>query len=346
VVDCVGDPTVGEAAFHFATSYTNPATNLPGDTGAGTSTGGGPAAPTEPTPATVQPGTTGVTRTVAASGAQFTTITAAIAAASAGDTIQIAAGTYHETFDIPKPLKLVGAGPTTIIDGTGLGYSHQRGLICPLTDCWIEAMRLTNVVGTSDTVAGIRPGSGCIINTKNLVVDNCMDGFFSGDGYPVNWFSNGDTLSQCGNDDGFTHNIYLSGGVVRAEFLNLTSTNPKGGHALKSRASLITKVTGGTLSANAGSPFDIPDASYAKCVITGTTLSKPADAVNSRIGDYGAESVLNGTGGIDIISCSINAPCPSPFVQTAPTTTMTFTSCTFSGNQVTGQGGGTIVGLP
>jgi predicted outer membrane repeat protein len=57
---------------------------------------------------------------VCASGAPFTRIAAAIAAAPAGATIQICPGTYHERLGIDaKPLSLVGTGgaAVTIIDG-------------------------------------------------------------------------------------------------------------------------------------------------------------------------------------------------------------------------------------
>ena len=50
-----------------------------------------------------------------------TTIGKAVSAASPGDTIQVAAGTYKEDVTIGMPLSLVGAGSdTTIIDATGL----------------------------------------------------------------------------------------------------------------------------------------------------------------------------------------------------------------------------------
>jgi hypothetical protein len=62
------------------------------------------------------------TRTVCAIGCDFTTITAAVAAAVAGDTISIGAGTYPEhSILITKPLTIVGAGTgATIVDGQNL----------------------------------------------------------------------------------------------------------------------------------------------------------------------------------------------------------------------------------
>ena len=54
---------------------------------------------------------------VGTNGDDFSTIQAAINAASAGDTIEVAAGTYNETLTVDKSLNFVGANAG--IDGTG-----------------------------------------------------------------------------------------------------------------------------------------------------------------------------------------------------------------------------------
>ena len=51
------------------------------------------------------------------SGATYSSIGSAVAAASDGDTIQVAAGTYAESVDLAgKDLEIVGAGSTTIVE--------------------------------------------------------------------------------------------------------------------------------------------------------------------------------------------------------------------------------------
>jgi len=60
------------------------------------------------------------TLTVCPSGCAFTQVSAAVAAANPGDTVSVAAGSYHGGFAITKNLRLVGAGAgKTAINGGG-----------------------------------------------------------------------------------------------------------------------------------------------------------------------------------------------------------------------------------
>jgi hypothetical protein len=80
-------------------------------------------------------------------GGCFSTIGAAVAAASPNDTVKVAAGTYPEDVVIGKALSLVGAGrTTTIIDATGLpngiyidGLDHKG-----LSDVVVTGFRVEN----------------------------------------------------------------------------------------------------------------------------------------------------------------------------------------------------------
>src|SRR5579863_7553554 len=85
------------------------------------------------------------------------TIGAAVSAASAGDTIQVAAGIYKEDVTIGVPLALIGAGSaTTIIDATGLA----NGIVVD----GVDNAGLSNVVITGFTVQNA--------NLQGILVEN------------------------------------------------------------------------------------------------------------------------------------------------------------------------------
>ena len=56
----------------------------------------------------------------------YTTIQSAITVSSAGDTINVAAGTYHENINIDKQLEIIGAGSSTIITQSSAGSGDSR----------------------------------------------------------------------------------------------------------------------------------------------------------------------------------------------------------------------------
>ncbi len=100
---------------------------------------------------------------VCASGCAHATIVAAIAAASAGDTIRLCAGTYalaaHETIVIDKPLTIIGAGAGqsgSIIDGQKL--ARATAVLATLPVGPIELRNLT-VTGGNRT-GGANPDWG------------------------------------------------------------------------------------------------------------------------------------------------------------------------------------------
>lgn len=94
--------------------------------------------------------------TVCPSGCDFTSIQAAIAAATDGSTIQVKAGTYVESLTITKLLSLVGEGPDkTIIQG---------GIV-------ILATKIVNVTGFTVKGQGIQVQDSQAVSLLNNVID-------------------------------------------------------------------------------------------------------------------------------------------------------------------------------
>jgi hypothetical protein len=119
------------------------------------------------------------TLTVCASGAAYTTVGAAIAAASAGDTIEVCAGTYPEQLVISgKSLILIGLGGSagTIIDagsaGTGLAVSGTGG-----DGVVLDGFTITN--GHSTAQGG---GVSCTSSTLRIANSAILSSSASGGG--------------------------------------------------------------------------------------------------------------------------------------------------------------------
>lgn len=106
--------------------------------------------------------------TVCESGCDFSTIQAAVAAAQAGDTVNIAAGTYTGSVSVSKEIFIVGAGngtdpsTSTILTGTsGTGMTLSGAASAPIK---VSNLRITGFTTgilagsyvTLDTVASVR----------------------------------------------------------------------------------------------------------------------------------------------------------------------------------------------
>ena len=104
------------------------------------------------------------------------TIAAAVTAAAAGDSVEVAAGTYKESVTIGKSLSLFGSGPgATIIDATGLATGiYVDGLDNPkLSNVMISGFTVENanfegIVVTNATLVTIM-GNTVTGNNKGLV---------------------------------------------------------------------------------------------------------------------------------------------------------------------------------
>jgi parallel beta-helix repeat protein len=127
----------------------------------------------------------------------FSTITAAIAAANPGDTVQVASGMYREQVVINKPLSLIGADTAnTIIDaggsnttsgGNGVGiYLNGMDNLTPAKKL-IGGTGLTEVVVQGFTVINAQFEGILVTNASNItIVENHVTGSNRGLQVPTN----------------------------------------------------------------------------------------------------------------------------------------------------------------
>lgn len=199
-----------------------------------------------------------------ASGCQAT-IGAAVSAASAGDTIQIAAGTYKEDVVIKVPLSLIGAGSaTTIINATGLA----NGIYVDGAD----APGLSNVVISGLTVEKANFQGILVENASNITI------------WSNQILNNNLALNTAGSTPtcpGIPSNLQSGEGEDCGEGMNLTGVD----HSVVSN-NVVQNNSGGILiSDDTGATFDN--------VITGNVVSNnPLDcgitiASHSGKGVYG-----------------------------------------------------------
>ncbi len=118
----------------------------------------------------------------------FSTIEAAVNAASAGDIIRVCAGTYHEGVVIPpsKPLTIEGVGNPTI-DATGF----DNGVLVLASGSTVTGLTVTNAIGEGILVMGA-PGAPVqrVTISANTVVHNDQ-------GNPTNAADPGSSYPEC-----------------------------------------------------------------------------------------------------------------------------------------------------
>jgi parallel beta-helix repeat protein len=175
----------------------------------------------------------------------YASISAAVAAASAYDTIQIASGTYSEYVTIPKPLSIVGQDASnTIVDATALpnGFNVD-GLDNPglanvnITGLTVQNANFEGIVVTNSSTVRIW-GNNILNNNKNLDPNTktcpgipmweTAEGFDCGEGIHLSGVDHSTVASNfvshnaggilLSDDTGVTHDNLVSG--------NTTQDNP------------------------------------------------------------------------------------------------------------------------
>jgi nitrous oxidase accessory protein NosD len=195
-------------------------------------------------------------------------IGAAVTAASAGDIIKVAAGTYKESVIIPKSLSLVGAGPaTTIIDASGksngiyvdgIDWPHLSHVV--ITGFTVEQANFEGILVTNAADVTIY-GNSVVSNDQALVITN---GNAACSGLPA---------FETSEDDDCGEGIHLLGAEYSVVAANLVHGNA-GGVLLSddTAANHDNQVLSNTVSDNL-SDCGITLASHPPATLTGAAKS-------------------------------------------------------------------------
>ena len=242
-------------------------------------------------------------------GQTYTTPCAAIAAASAGDEIDIAAGTYKDSCNIGTAgLHLKGVGGRPVIDVTGQTLTNMKGIYAiEADDVVIENLELMGAelpASQGENGAGLRIQANGVVVTDCYIHDN-QNGILSG---PLTAgmgtqtiahteFAHNSLGSGCTDGNGCTHNVYVGNYAhLIFEFNWSHLAGSDGGHLLKSRALesdvLYNRLTGET--GDDSYEVDLPNGGLA--IVLGNVIEKgPMSGNGGAVLQYGEEGLGTGT---------------------------------------------------
>lgn len=205
--------------------------------------------------------------TVGPSG-QFSTISAAVTAAAAGDDIQVAAGTYTNDFPtVTQPLTIEAAVPgSAVVLQATVPPPNDKGIIVTTSSLTVRGLTIEGAAisdALGGNAAGIRDqstGAGSLV-VENSTFRNNQNGILtSGSGNQETVQVIGSSFIDNGSGTGQTHALYV-GDALSLLVSNSVFCGTLEGHDIKSRATSTT-VTGSTV-------FD--GATGAGCGSAGTT---------------------------------------------------------------------------
>ena len=221
-------------------------------------------------------------------GYQFGTISAATAAAAAGDTVTVQAGTYTNDFaTVYNSISLIAVGGVVSMVAT-VAPPNGKALLTDYASVSVNGFAFYGAAVADANGAGIRQGGGDLTVTNCLFQDN-QDGILV-DGNPDTTVTiRHSEFNHNGAGDGYSHNIYV--GAVKAFIADdIYSHDAIVGHEIKSRAAM-TSITNSRIQDNATGTasygIDLPNGGVA--IISNNILQKGAAAQNVAIVDYGSE---------------------------------------------------------
>ncbi len=223
-------------------------------------------------------------------GQQFSTISAAVAAARDGDVVAVQAGTYVNDFaTIDARITLQGVGGMVHVKAT-VPPPDGKAIFTVNTDATFSQFEFSGAQVADMNGAGIRLQSG------NLTVLNCyfhdnQTGILTNYDPTATLTIRNSEFARNSASDGWSHGIYV-GGIAKVTIDSSYFHDSAVGHQIKSRAAetVITNSRIADFSSTASYSIDVPNGG--RVVLENNLIQQGANSQNPAIVSFGAEGNL------------------------------------------------------
>ena len=224
-------------------------------------------------------------------GLHFSTLTTAVAAARAGDEIDIEAGTYDgDGVVISVPLTLIGVHGRPVLQSSGF-IGNGKAILVTRADITVRNIAFRNAAVDSGNGAGIRHERGDL-TVEDCLFGNDQNGVLVAESPASTVVIRHSEFVSNGAGDGHTHGLYVGSEIATLVVEHCVFLDTHVGHHLKSRArrTVVTDSSFGDGLAGTNS-YDTDFPNGGVVVISHNKLSRGSGAENRALVNYGGEGL-------------------------------------------------------
>ena len=227
-------------------------------------------------------------------GQTYATPCAAFQAASDGDTILIASGTYTDMCAVTKNGRAIrGVGTRPVIDAQGGGAQGKGIWVVQGNDTTVENVAFVNAAVADQNGAGIRHEGANLVVRDSVFRDN-ENGILTGENPESEMVLERCEFDHNGHGDGYSHNIYI-GRIKRFVLRDSYSHRAKVGHLVKSRAAEnIIEYNRITADADGTDSYAIDLPNGGRSFLVGNVIQQSAVTENPGMVAYMQEGAVEG----------------------------------------------------
>lgn len=223
-------------------------------------------------------------------GLAYRTVASAVAAARAGDVVEVQAGTYTNDFAVvDKNISIVGVGGMARLVATA-AIPNGKAILITRANVTVRNLEFAGAQVADRNGAGIRYEGGNLFVRKSYFRDN-QNGILAAEAPSGNIYVYNSEFARNGYGDGYTHGIYVNR-IASLQIAGSYFHDTKVGHHIKSRATrtILTdnRIVDGT-NGTASYSVDLPNGGYA--VLSGNNIVQSATSQNPALIHFGGESV-------------------------------------------------------